>query len=437
VEVTSEAGEVLWHRQYDIGYHILGTDFVAPHDKARPGAPWERALNFPLFIGKKWQNETQGEGADGILRTFKNNWEVEKIETVDSPAGQFRAWKIHRNFTAPNMRQTRDQYYWYAPDVKIVVKLEHVGNFRTKKGEPIHNDLIRYQPAAGDAKILFADSKAMPGQNNVEVEKTGKFGVTGTGWAVIFGISKYQDTRIQQLRYASADAQAFYDWVVSPHGGKYAPSRVTLLIDAEATGANIRKALFEWLTQAIEEDTVIIYFAGHGSPQSPDQPENLFLLPYDTLYDSVPSSGFPMWDIETALRRFIKAKNVIVITDACHAGGVGQSFDVARRAGRGMAVVPVSSTLQALSKVGDGICILSASDDSQFSQEGAQWGGGHGVFTFHLLEGLKGKADYNTDNRVTLGELIPYLSEEIRRETKNAQSPTVAGRFDPVLSIGK
>jgi uncharacterized caspase-like protein len=71
------------------------------------------------------------------------------------------------------------------------------------------------------------------------------------------------------------------------------------------------------------------------------------------------------------------------------------------------------------------------------SQEGAQWGGGHGVFTFHLLEGLKGMADYNKDSLVTLGELIPFLSEQIRRETRNAQTPTVAGRFDPALSIGK
>ncbi|KPJ78714.1 MAG: hypothetical protein AMJ54_01930 [Deltaproteobacteria bacterium SG8_13] len=449
VEVKNEQGEILWHRNYDIGYHILGTDFIAPRDKSRTGAPWERALNFPLFVGKKWQNEIEGEGADNITRKFKNSWEVEKIETIDTPAGKYRAWKIHRSFTAPNLRGTREQYYWYAPDAKIVVKMVHDGNFRTKKGDPIHNDLIRYQPAAGSTKILFVDSKPAPEQKDAagdvpvetrqakQGEHSGKFAVAGTGWAVTIGISKYADTNIPQLRYAAADAQSFYNWLVSPQGGKYAPARVTLLIDADATASNIRKALFEWLSQAIEEDTVTIYFAGHGSPQSPDHPENLFLLPYDTQYDSVASSGFPMWDIETALRRFIKAKNVIVITDACHAGGVGQSFDIARRAGRGVSVVPMSSTLQTLSKNRDGICILSASDDNQFSREGAQWGGGHGVFTFHLLEGLKGKADYNADGRTTLGELIPFLSEQIRRETKNSQSPTVAGRFDPALSIGK
>jgi uncharacterized caspase-like protein len=259
----------------------------------------------------------------------------------------------------------------------------------------------------------------------------------GLRWAVVIGISNYQDTRVPSLRYASKDAQTFYNWLISPNGGRYAPSRVKLLIDEQATENAIRASLFEWLSQALEEDVVTIYFAGHGSPQSPDKPNNLFLLTFDTNYDSEATTGFPMWDIETALKRFISAKRVIVITDACHAGGVGQSFDVARRAGRGINVVPISSNLQNLSKIGDGICIISASDDNQYSQESKRWGGGHGVFTYYLLQGLRGEADYSKNNIVSLGEIIPYLSEQVRRATRNAQTPTVAGRFDPALSIGK
>ena len=144
-----------------------------------------------------------------------------------------------------------------------------------------------------------------------------------------------------------------------------------------------------------------------------------------------------MWDIETALERFIKAKKVVIIADACHSGGVGQSFDVARRANRAIGVNPINAGFQNLSQIGDGVCVISASDSKQFSQEGRKWGGGHGVFTYFLLEGLKGSADYNSDKAVTLGELIPYLSEQVRRATKNAQNPTVAGRFDPALRIGR
>jgi uncharacterized caspase-like protein len=256
-------------------------------------------------------------------------------------------------------------------------------------------------------------------------------------WAVVIGISQYADTQIPSLRYANADARAMYDWLVSPSGGQYAPARVKLLLDREATGTSIRDALFEWLRQAIEEDVVVIFFAGHGSPDSPDTPDNLYLLPHDARYQSIASTGFPMWDIETAMKRFIKAKRVVVIADACHSGGVGEGFDIARRA-TGMAPANrISTGLQSLAAIGPGVVVLSASDERQFSAESPDFGGGHGVFTHFLLEGLKGQADYNQDQRVTLGELIPYLSENVRRATRNAQTPTVAGRFDPALSIGR
>jgi hypothetical protein len=256
-------------------------------------------------------------------------------------------------------------------------------------------------------------------------------------WAVVIGVSEYHDSRIPSLRYAASDAYSFYTWLTSPDGGRYPPSRVKLMVNEQASGQAIREALFIWLKQAIEEDMVVVFFAGHGSPESPDSLENLFLLPYDAHYESIATTGFPMWDIETALKRFIKANKVVVIADACHAGGVGEAFDIARRAGRGMKMNPISTGLQSLSKAGAGVCAISASDEKQFSQEGKQWGGGHGVFTHFLIRGLKGEADYTHDKRVTLGELIPYLSEQVRRATRNAQCPTVAGKFDPALSIGR
>jgi uncharacterized caspase-like protein len=298
--------------------------------------------------------------------------------------------------------------------------------------------------ASDEPQMVIYDEVAYNrSKDNTETTKSSQFSSTqyqvrGQRWAVIIGISRYNDSNIPELRYASADAKAFYNWTVSAQGGKFPPSRVKLLTDEKATGKNIRTALFEWLKQALEEDVVVIYFAGHGSPNSPDTPENLYLLPYDTQYDSIAATGFPMWDIETALKRFIKAKKVVVIADACHAGGVGNSFDIARRANKGViSINPIATSFQDLSQVGDGVCVISASDDKQFSQEGKSWGGGHGVFTYHLLQGLEGEADYNNDTFITLGELIPYLSEQVRRDTKNAQSPTVAGKFDPALTIGR
>ncbi|MFC1806596.1 S41 family peptidase [Planctomycetota bacterium] len=260
--------------------------------------------------------------------------------------------------------------------------------------------------------------------------------VAGVTWAVVIGISKYRDTRVPGLRYASRDAKEFHDWLVDPKGGGHAPARVRLLLDGDATGKAIRETLFDWSRQALAEDSFVIYFAGHGSPASPDASENLFLLPHDVDYQKVAATGFPMRDIETALKRFIKAKRVVVLADACHAGGVGAGFAGTQRS---LAVVPgrLASALQNLTKVTEGVAVLTASGAKQLSQEGEKWGGGHGVFTFFLLKGLKGEADYNKDRVVTLGELIPYLSEHVRRETRNAQSPEVAGKFDLALMLSR
>jgi uncharacterized caspase-like protein len=262
-------------------------------------------------------------------------------------------------------------------------------------------------------------------------------GDPGQRWAVIIGVSDYEDSRIPSLRYAARDALVFHDWLVSPAGGRYAPSKVKLLLNKSATNEKIKDALFNWLKQAIEEDVVVIYFAGHGSPESPDAVQNLYLLPHNAKYDNIAVTGFPMWDIETALKRFIKARRVVIIADACHAAGVGQAFDVAARADRGLQVNQINSGLQNLTEIGEGVCVISASRDREFSQEGREWGGGHGVFSYYLIEGLKGAADFDKSGSVSVGEITVYVSQQVRRATRNAQNPIVAGRFDPSLVIGK
>lgn len=259
----------------------------------------------------------------------------------------------------------------------------------------------------------------------------------GQRWAVVIGVSEYKDHRIPRLLYAARDAGAFHAWLTSADGGRYAPSRTRLLLDEKATAQSIRNALFEWLGEAIEEDLVTIYFSGHGTPQSPDRPENLFLVPYDADYDHIAATGFPMWDIETALEKFIKARKVVVIADACHAGGIGAEFAGIRRAIVVQQAGLVSDGLQNLAHANDGVAVITSAGSKQLSQESEKWGGGHGVFTYYLLQGLKGQADYNSDSRVTLGELTLYVSEQVRRATKNAQSPEVAGKFDPALTIGR
>lgn len=62
-------------------------------------------------------------------------------------------------------------------------------------------------------------------------------------------------------------------------------------------------------------------------------------------------------------------------------------------------------------------------------------GGGHGAFTYFLLEGLQGKADHNGDGIVRAAELTEYLAEVVPERTKALQHPRAAGHFDPSLPL--
>ena len=85
--------------------------------------------------------------------------------------------------------------------------------------------------------------------------------------------------------------------------------------------------------------------------------------------------------------------------------------------------------------------VFTSSEANEVSRESDKWDGGHGVFTWAMLKGLKGEADgfggSEKDGKVTLGELLDYVDQTVRRETGSTQHPQKAGRFDRNMIIGR
>lgn len=252
-------------------------------------------------------------------------------------------------------------------------------------------------------------------------------------WAVVIGISSYKNSGkgISPLRYADNDARSMYDFLKSPQGGAFPDANMKLLLDKQATLSNITEAINVFLAKAIEEDIVVIYFAGHGSAD-PTNPKNLFLLTYDTDPKKMASSAYLMEDLKKAMERFIKARNILIFADACHSAGV--TGGISNR-GRSDDLI-VNRYLLNLAQSENSTLIFTASEASEKSQESTKWGGGHGVFTWTLLEGMKGAADTNADGIITIGELIDYTQEKVKRETNSLQHPDKSStKFDRNLPI--
>jgi len=123
-------------------------------------------------------------------------------------------------------------------------------------------------------------------------------------WAVIIGVSEYE--RLDDVGGNAESAEELFQ-LLSPIWGE---EHIKLLLDNEATKANIGAAV-DWLvSNENTNDTVLFYFAGHG------ETEEACIAPYDAYYRRtwITSDKLSTW-----LRR-LESESVVIILDACHAG---------------------------------------------------------------------------------------------------------------------
>ncbi|MFN0034285.1 MAG: tetratricopeptide repeat protein [Saprospiraceae bacterium] len=238
--------------------------------------------------------------------------------------------------------------------------------------------------------------------------------------AVVIGISDYQDPAIPDLRFANKDAEAFANFLHSPAGGSLDKDHLQMLINQQATAGQIAAA-FDWLLeQSKEGDQAIIYFSGHGDVERKTISQPGFLLCWDAparvyMGGGTYSLAF-LQEIVTTLSVQNKAK-VVVVTDACHAGKLA-----------GSQIGGAQATAANLAKqYANEVKILSC-QPNEFSLEGEQWGGGRGVFSYHLVDALYGLADKNADGSISLSEIDRYLEDHVTVEAApQSQMPMVLG----------
>ncbi|MBL7828526.1 MAG: caspase family protein, partial [Saprospiraceae bacterium] len=225
--------------------------------------------------------------------------------------------------------------------------------------------------------------------------------------AVIVGISDYRNDLITDLRFADRDAQIFADFLASAAGGNVPTENVKVLTNEKATLGQIVSALTWLKDESKAGDKAIIYFSGHGDMETLTGLS--FLLAHDASANAYSGGGgFPVFSLQAVISILSTQKNVqvLLITDACRAGKLA-----------GNEVNGVQATAKILSdQFANEVKVLSC-QPNEFSLESTAWGGGRGVFSYYLIDGLKGLADNNQDQVVTLLELSRYLEDQVPTAT--------------------
>lgn len=91
------------------------------------------------------------------------------------------------------------------------------------------------------------------------------------GRALVIGVGEYEEPRLQAAMpaqngapLATTEARAFLDALIQPTEGGYPPARATLLPTAQTTRKGILAALKQLARETGKDDTVVVYFCGHG-----------------------------------------------------------------------------------------------------------------------------------------------------------------------------
>jgi uncharacterized caspase-like protein len=261
-----------------------------------------------------------------------------------------------------------------------------------------------------------------------EVEK-------GRLWVVAIGVSDYADQSIQALDFGAADARAVHDYFRDAFN--LPPNQLFLRTDKEATQQEIRGLLGTRLKDLASspDDTVVIYFAGHGAVERVPASSNAdgldkYLLLYDTRLVDLFGTALRTDEIPDILQR-LRAERVIVLLDSCFSGGAAAQTRVVRRK-TGERTSLTGDFLDRMVEAGRGRVVVTASGPNEAAKESSELK--HGVFTYYLLQALRGAAGSDPDGAIYLDEVYRYLSEKVPGATSNQQhperkAPTTSGRI--------
>jgi len=249
----------------------------------------------------------------------------------------------------------------------------------------------------------------------------------GKVYAVVVGIGAFQDSRIPPLRFTVPDAQGFYDVLTDPNYGGVPQDHVKLLLDEGATYQSIKSAIGSWLPKnAREDDTVIIYYSGHGAPEN----NKTYWVTHNANIDDLYATALNNNEISDMLDE-IESKRILTFLDSCYSAATVNRSNQTRDV---MVEIPWDQFM------GEGKVTISASNGKQLSLELESYG--HGVFTYYLLKGMQGEADgmagVERDGMIEVEELWNFVRSSVTDAAKkrgNTQTPVLQGSLTAGIPI--
>jgi uncharacterized caspase-like protein len=230
--------------------------------------------------------------------------------------------------------------------------------------------------------------------------------VRGSQWLMVIGIDNY--LRWPKLRTAVNDAKAVRDVLTSRY--HFDKDHLYELYDADATRANILKTFRTLAQQVKSEDSLLIFYAGHGNMDTITKSGSW--VPVESgLQDA--SAWVSNHDVKNYLNvDAIKAKHILLVSDSCFAGDFF-------RGSRGNLPVVTDAVIKKAYQLSSRQAITSGGlepvSDAGF--------GGNSVFSHFLLAALKD----NKKPHLIPSDLFPTVKAGVAQNAE--QFPQLGGLY--------
>ncbi len=237
-------------------------------------------------------------------------------------------------------------------------------------------------------------------------------------YAVIIGIDQYPNLPFdKQLNYAVRDAKGVEQ--VLKKNFKF--DKIITLYNKDATKDSILKVLMGDLAKELtEEDSLFIFWAGHGDQEKTREGDLGYLIPYDGSVTEI-YKNITMTQIRDDISKKIPAKHVFYVMDACYGGLLAQTRSLDKQTKRDFAY------LQEVTKERVRQVMTAGGKDEEVLDGGPK---GHSVFTGRLIEALE-----NTEDFITANELQAIVKEKVFSDARAMSQKQTPG-FGSLYGVG-
>jgi uncharacterized caspase-like protein len=232
------------------------------------------------------------------------------------------------------------------------------------------------------------------------------------GYALLIGVGSHTYAPSLDVPISVKDAEELCSILTNEAFCGYTADQVKILHDSSATREGILDGLAELADKVNPEDTVTIFYCGHGDYGTDGE---YYLVSYDARISKEKvqaGTGVSQASLVDAIQK-IPAQRVLVIFNACHSGEISPTLSVDQALGS--RVMP-DSTKDALLSSGSGRIIITACKEEQLSYIGK---GEISLFTQAVVNGLRGKGILSRGGYISAFDLYTATYEEVK-ETVSA-----------------